>query len=190
MRKLILSMQISIDGFIEGENGDMSWMALDEPMSWDDTFEMLSTVDTALLGGVTFPIYRDHWKGCLAGSKCSANELKYAKWADKTQHLVVSKTLKDPEWQNTKVISGSVVEEVKKLKEQKGGDIYLVGGGMLARTMIDAGLVDAYRLTVSPYIAKKGKSLWSPLTNTHKLEPAGVKQLELGAIVLRYNEKK
>lgn len=181
-------MQTSVDGYVEGENGDMSWINTDESALWGDVFEMLTNVDAAILGRGMFAGYRDYWRGCLTGL-CTPDELKYAKWADKTTHFLVSKTVKDPQWQNTTVISGNVAEEIKKIKSQRGGDIYVVGGAQLARTVIDAGLVDEYRITVSPYIAKGGKSMYKPLANTHKLELIKAKTLGSGTVVLRYREK-
>lgn len=190
MRKIILSMQTSLDGYVEGDNGDMSWLNTDDAALWIDVFEMLKTVDTALLGRGMYEGYRDHWKNCLTDPKCSADELKYAKWADKTEHMLVSKTIKDPQWDNTKIITGPVVEEVKKLKAQKGGDIYVVGGATMARTVIDAGLVDEYRITMMSYIAKGGKSMYNPLEKTRNLQLMSVKTLGGNALVLHYRERK
>lgn len=195
MRKIILSMQTSLDGYVEGENGDMSWMVTDEPALWEDTFDMLANVDTLVLGRGMFEGYRDYWKSCHTGehkkafgTDATADEVKYATWADKTQHILFSKTIKDPQWKNTKVIAGSVADEIKKIKSQSGGDIYVVGGALLARTVIDAGLVDEYRITIAQYIAKGGKSLFNPLKGAHKLAFQSVKTMKSGAVVLRYLE--
>src|ERR1700712_417296 len=145
MRKLILSMQVSLDGFIEGENGDVSWIKHDDDEQWESLFEMLDSVDLFLLGRVMYPDYRDYWINALTDPKASKNELEYARLADKTQHIVFSNTIKDSGWHNTEIVSGSAVEEVRKLKEQPGKSIEVVGGAMLATALIDAGLVDEYR---------------------------------------------
>jgi dihydrofolate reductase len=191
MRKIILSMQTSLDGFVEGENGDMGFFDIDSGDLWKDVFEMLNTVDTCILGRGMFEGYRDYWKGVLTRSDALADEVKYAKWAEKTEHILISKTIKDPQWKNTKVISGSsVADEIKKIKSGKGGDIYVVGGAQTARTVIDAGLVDEYRLTITPYIAKGGKSLFNPLKDQHPLELISSKATKAGGVILRYREKK
>src|SRR6186713_1158030 len=158
MRKLILSMQMSLDGFIAGENGDTSWMRTNDPEDWTDLFEMLKTVDLFVLGRVMWPDYSNYWKQALTSSTASPNEVKYARIAEKTPHLVFSKTIKDPEWTNANILSGDVVEEVKKLKQLPGKDIVSFGGAKFARTLIDAGLVDEYRLAVVGAIVTKGKS--------------------------------
>jgi dihydrofolate reductase len=83
MRKLILSMQLSLDGFTEGENGDMSWLQKEDPEQWSDLFEMLETVDLFFLGRVMFPDYRNYWKSALTNNNVSANHRRYAQLAAK-----------------------------------------------------------------------------------------------------------
>jgi dihydrofolate reductase len=95
---------------------------------------------------------------------------------------VVSTTLKDPEWENTTVISDNVAEEVRKLKEQFDGDILVAGSGQLVKTLIDEGLVDVLRLMVHPVVVGQGKHLFADqsdlsefkLTDTQAVGPDGV----------------
>jgi dihydrofolate reductase len=179
-------MQMSLDGFIEGENGDSSWMKTNDPEDWTDLFEMLKTVDLILAGRVMWPDYSNYWKRALTSSTASPNEVAYARIAEKTPHIVFSKTMKDPEWTNAKIVSGDVVEEAKKLKQQAGKDIVTFGGAMFARTLIEAGLVDEYRLCVVSAIVAKGKSFFDGLTKKSTLELTDVKKLKSGMIVVRY----
>ena len=188
MKKLILSMQMSLDGFIVGENGDSSWMNTDDPEDWTDLFEMLETVDLIVLGRVMWPDYSTYWKKALTSSTVSANEVKYARIAEKIQHIIFSKTIKHPEWTNAKIESGNVVEEVKKLKQLPGKDIVTFGGAMFARTLIDAGLVDEYRLYIVSAIVTKGKSFFDGLTKKSTLELTDVKKLKSGMIIVRYRD--
>src|SRR5689334_19531297 len=116
MRRLILAMQISFDGFVEGPHGDLSWIKTDDEKQWEDTFEMLQTVDLLILGRVMYPGYRDYWKNALHDPKASANEVRYANFAASTPHIVFSTRMHNPDWSNTSVIRGNVVEEIKKLK--------------------------------------------------------------------------
>ena len=135
-------MQVSLDGFIEGENHDISWMKRDDDEQWADLFEMLESVDLFLLDRVMFPEYRGYWKNTLCNAAAKKNELAYAKMAERTPHIVFSQTMKEAGWLNTRVISGSVAEEVLKLKNKPGRDIQVVGGAMLAATLVDANLID------------------------------------------------
>src|SRR5712671_1488632 len=126
MRKLILSMQISLDGFAEGENGDMSWMKTNDEEQWEDIFELLKTVDLFLLGRSMWPDYRDYWKLALTNKSASASERAYAELAEKTPHIIFSRTIQDSGWHNKLINHGPVAEEVKKLKLQPGKNIEIV----------------------------------------------------------------
>jgi dihydrofolate reductase len=187
MRKLILSMQVTLDGFTEGQNGDMSWVQKEDPEQWSDLFEMLETVDLFLLGRIMFPDYRNYWRSIQSNNNASANHRRYAQLAAKTAHVVFSQTLKEPGWENTRILQGNVVEEVKKLKNQPGKDIQVVGGAKLAATVMNAGLVDEYRLVQNPVVVCKGKSFFRQLTRGSKLQLQYVKSLRSGVVILRYN---
>lgn len=186
MRKLILSMQVSLDGFTEGPGGDMSWVATDDDNQWKDLFEMLESVDLFLLGRVMWPEYRDYWKKALTSSTASPNDVAYAKRAEKTKHLVFSQTMNDSGWENTTIIKGPVLEEVVKLKEASGKDIQIVGGAKLAATIIEASLVDEYRLTINPVILGDGKSFFRTQHSKQVLELISTKELPSGVVVVRY----
>ncbi len=179
-------MQVSLDGSIEGENGDMSWLQKEDPEQWSDIYEMLESVDLFLLGRVMFPDYRDYWKSTLINRDASPNHIRYAQLAEKTAHVVFSQTLKESGWGNTKILRGNVVEEVKKLKELPGKDIQVVGGAKLAATLINAGLVDEYRLVLNPVILCKGKSFFRQLTIHSRLQMLNAKTLQSGVVILRY----
>ncbi|HEY5745608.1 MAG TPA: dihydrofolate reductase family protein [Chryseolinea sp.] len=189
MRKLILSMQISLDGFVEGPGGDMSWLLKDDGEQWQDLFEMLQTVDLFLLGGGMFPDYRAFWKQALSNPKSTPNQLAYAKLADKTKHIVFSNTIKDPEWANTQIVGGSVADEIAKIKAMPGKDIQVVGGGNLAATVLDAGLVDEFRLRINPTILGGGKSIFRDQHWRYALELMGAKTLNSGTVIARYRRK-
>ena len=189
MRKLILKMQVSLDGFIEGPNGDMSWIKKEDKDLWEDLFEMLESVDLFLLGRVMYPEYRDYWKQALTNPRASANEVAYARLAQKTKHIVFSKTMSDPQWENTQIISGDVAAEVTKLKMQPGKDIQVVGGAKLAATIMQVGLIDEYRLVINPVIIGSGKSFFKDQHNKYLLELINTKTFASGVIIARYSAK-
>jgi dihydrofolate reductase len=189
MRKLILAMQTSLDGYIEGPNGDMSWLDTDDDEQWQDLFEMLQSVDLFLLGSNMFPDYRNYWKQALSSPKASENEVAYAKLAEKRKHIVFSSTMQDPGWENTQIITGDVAEEVLKLKQQSGQDIQLVGGAKLASAIISAGLVDEYRLNINPIIIGSGKSFFRDQVNRHLLKHISTKVLTSGVMIARYKSR-
>jgi dihydrofolate reductase len=95
-RKIIAALQVSLDGFIEGPNGEMDWAMEEDEDTWNDVFEMLSHVDTFILGRKMYPGYEQYWLAVLAnpngilpfsGRIPSKNEIAYAHLADKTPHM-------------------------------------------------------------------------------------------------------
>ena len=190
MRKLILAMQVSLDGFVEGPNGDMSWRASDDPEEWADFFEMVAPVDLFLLGGNMYPDYRNYWLQCLDNpTGCTSDELAFAMLANKSEHIVFSSTLQEAGWANTTIFSGDVAKEIERLKTLPGGDIHLVGGAHLAATVVEAELVDEYWLNIAPVIVGSGKSFFRQQSDCHGLELISTKVLRSGVVIVRYKPK-
>ncbi|HZE84903.1 MAG TPA: dihydrofolate reductase family protein [Puia sp.] len=189
MRKLILAMQVSLDGFVEGPGGDMSWFVHDDPEHWADLFGMLQSVDLFLLGRGMWTDYRNYWKQALISSTASPDEVAYAKLAEKTKHIVFSHTLADPGWENTSISNGPVAEEVRKIKQAPGKDIQVVGGARLAATILEAGLVDEYRLSIHPAILGEGKSFFRDQHTKQSLQFVSAKTLPSGGVIARYQAK-
>jgi dihydrofolate reductase len=190
MRKLILSMSTSLDGYVEGKNGDMSWMQPDDDETWGDLFGILQDkVDLFLLGRGMWTEYRNYWKKALAEpEKFSKNEVEYAKLAEKTPHIVFSKTLQESGWENTTINNGDLETEIKKIKASEGKDIQIVGGADFAASLLDTGLVDEIRILVNPAIVAGGKSFFHQIKNRHSLELTSVRQLSSQVVVLVYNQ--
>jgi dihydrofolate reductase len=188
MRKLILYMHVSLDGYIEGANGDMSWISPDDDQQWNELFTFLEDVDLLVLGRGMWTGYRNYWRKALLEPGFSPNEVKYAKLAANSRHLIFSNTLTDPQWPNATVVPGSAVQEVKKIKEQSGKNIQLVGGATFAASLIDAGLVDQYRILVNPAIVTTGKSFQQQLTVKRSLQLIEAKKMGNGVALLVYDD--
>src|ERR1700712_48843 len=165
-RKLILSMQITLDGFVAGPNDEAGWlMSSDE--EWADLSNDLDMADTYLLGRKMYPLYAEHWQSVLNKPGDDANELKFAKLANATQHIVFTKGDFKPDWKNTRV-AHDVVAEVTRLKKENGKNIIAWGGANFAASLIKLNLVDEYRFELNPTILGKGKSLFANLEEQKK----------------------
>lgn len=196
MRKLTLSMQMSLDGYVEGPAGEMDWF-VDDDETWTDMFEFFKSIDTVLLGAGMYAEYADYWRRVLSDPKARPNEVQYSKLAEKTEHIVFSNTVKkiDPKapddynggWKkNTRIVKGDFRTEVLKLKQSATGkDIVLYGGASMASSFIELGLVDEYRLSVNQIILGGGKSLFQKVTK-HSLKLIGSKTYKSGVVLLHY----
>jgi len=199
MRKLTLSMQMSLDGYIEGPAAEMDWF-VDDDETWKDMFEFLKSIDTILLGAGMYAEYADYWRRALSDPKARPDEVKYSKLAGKIEHIVFSNSLTkiDPkapddyngEWRkNTRIVKGDVKTEVLKLKQSSGKDLVLWGGASMASSFIEMGLIDEYRLSVNQIILGGGKSLFQKGTK-HALKLIGSKTYKSGVVLLRYKPSK
>ena len=112
MRKIIAALQMSVDGFIEGPNGELDWAMAEDEETWRDLDETLSSVDTFILGRRMYPAYEQYWLALLANPTGTKNENAYARRADKIPHFVLSKTLDKVVWKTTRILRD--VEEIRK----------------------------------------------------------------------------
>lgn len=182
MRKIILSMQMTLDGYVSGPNGEMDWIYNDNS-EWEDTMEELDGVDTFMIGAKMYPEYSQHWHKQLTNPDAPADERAFAKLAEKTQHIVFSRSMERTDFDNYR-IAKDVDTEVAKLKQEAGGDIILWGGASLARYFVSKGLIDEYRLVIVPVMLGAGKPLFPDDGERRKLEIISMKQLG-GAVVMR-----
>jgi dihydrofolate reductase len=194
MRKIIAALQVSVDGFIEGPNGELDWAMEEDEETWKDIFEMLESVDTCILGRVMYPDYEQYWLAILAnptgilplsGKTATKNEIAYARWADKIPHVVLSKTLDKVAWKTTRIVRD--LEEIRKMKQQPGKDMYVIGGATLVSSLMNLGLIDELRLMVNPLILGGGKALFKDVKERHALKLVRAKPLKSGKVGLTYS---
>jgi dihydrofolate reductase len=188
MRKVISAMQVSLDGFIEGPSGELDWIE-----NWEDSYDLMEQVDTCVLGGGMYPGYEQYWTSILAdpkallpftGKVATQGEIDYAAFADRTPHVVLSKTLKQVAWKAARIERD--VHALLGLKQQRAKDIYVVGGAALVGSLINAGWIDELRLTVHPVVLGQGKALFKTVEQRQRLELIDAKPLKAGLVSLVY----
>lgn len=157
MRKLAITQNITVDGSIEmlGDwfdpqgQGDTDNADLMEELHRQDSW-----ADAFLVGRQTFVDLRGYWPDVPDDTTGISDYL------NRVQKYVVSATMTDPEWQNSTVLAGDPLEEVRALKEAPGQDIVVTGSITLCHALIEAGLVDEYRLFVYPVVQGRGRRLF------------------------------
>jgi len=188
MRKVILAMQVTLDGFIEGPNGELDWAMKEDEEGWKDHFELMRSVDTLLLGRVMYPGFEKYWIAAPTNPSSTKNEIEYAHLAEKTQKIVFSRTLEKVEWKTTRIVKDHIAEEIQRMKQQPGKDMVLLGGAGLASTFMNLGLIDEYHLIVNPLVLGGGKQLFKEVKERHMLKLLGTKTLKSGKVVLHYRK--
>lgn len=182
MRKLIYSMGVSLDGFIAGPDGEIDWSAPDEELH---RFHNQQTRETgAHLCGRRLYEEMAYWDTAEEKPSLPEHELEFARiWKD-TPKIVFSKTLEKVEG-NARLVRDSVAEEVAKLKEQPGKDL-AVGGAGLASTCMKLGLIDEYRLFVSPVVLGGGTPYFPALDEKINLELVATQTFGSRVVYVRY----
>ena len=181
MRTLVVTQNMTVDGSIE-MLGD--WF---NPQGRGDTSDLQAELhrqdeqsDALLLGRQTFMDFRGYWRDLADDTTGISGSLT-------AQHkFVVSRTLTDPDWQNTTVLSGDPITEVRGLKEQDGRDIVITGSITLTHAVVRAGLVDEYRLFVHPAVQGRGKRLTAAGDELPALRLLDSKTFNAGVVLLRY----
>lgn len=187
MRKLIAAMRTSADGKFGNPEGYADWVD-----AWSDDYGLTPHIGACLLGGRMYPGYEQYWTAIqntpdqplpMTGKLAAPAEVEWARFAARTPHYVLSNTLASAAWPQTRFLRH--VEEIAALKRQPGKDIYLMGGGQIVASLIDAGLVDELCLIVHPLIAGDGRSLFT-MTERRPLELRSAQPLPQGRLYLVY----
>jgi dihydrofolate reductase len=188
-RKMIAALQVSLDGFTQGPNGEKDWVD-----SWADAIELIPEVDTFVLGGRMFPDYGEYWESIHADPQRvppfqeripSKSEIAYARLAAKTPHVVLSTTLERVSWPPTAQIIRDVAE-LRTLKGQAGKNMYVVGGATLVASLLNEDLIDELRLIVHPIVLGNGQALFGGVSKRHSLDLVQAKTTESGNVILTY----
>jgi dihydrofolate reductase len=189
MRKIIAALVVSVDGFIEGPGGELDWVD-----TWEDPFDLLLQIDTCILGRRMYPGYEQYWGAILAnpagvlpftGKVASKGEVACARFAERTPHIVLSRTLDTVGWKNTRIVRD--IAEIGHMKQQPGKDMHAVGGATLSASLMSQGLIDELRLVVYPIVLGGGKALFKDVTQRHVLTFREARPLESGLVRLTYS---
>jgi dihydrofolate reductase len=184
LRNLIYSFGVSLDGFIAGPNGDIDWSAPDEELHRFHN-QQARELGAHLLGRGLYEVMR-YWETAEEENPSAPeHELEFGRIWKATPKIVFSTTLEEVEG-NTRLVRDGVAEEVARLKEQPGKDL-AVGGAGLASTCIKLGLVDDYRLFVSPVVLGSGTPYFPALDERIDLELVETRTFGSRVVYSRYH---
>jgi dihydrofolate reductase len=182
VRALVVTQNVTVDGSIE-MLGD--WF---DPQGQGDQSDLLEELhrqdrrsDALLTGRQTFEDLRSYWP------KQSDDTSGITKYLNEVRKYVVSSTITDPQWENTTILSGDPVQHVQDLKEQQGLDIVVTGSITLCHTLINAGLVDEYRLFVYPVVQGRGRRLFPDGFELPRLRLLETRSFRDGVAYSRYS---
>lgn len=189
MRRLKLQVQMSIDGFMAGPNGEMEWITFD----WDDALNkyvagITTPVDCIVLGRKLAQGFIPHWAAVAANPEHP--EFAAGRKFTDTHKVVFTKTLSKPEWDHTVLAKGDLVEEVTALKMQDGKDIIAYGGATFVSALIKQRLIDELHLFVNPVVLGAGMPIFKEVDGRQELALLRATSFACGIVVLNYALKR
>ena len=179
MRKVILSMMVSVDGFIEGPNREIDWFVWDEEMA-KYAIDLLDSMDTILFGRMTYELMASFWPTATTEDPIITDAM------NNLPKIVFSKTLEKVGWKNSRLVSEVIPEEVMKMKKQPGKDMVIFGSGSIVSTFTQLGLIDEYRIIVNPVVLGKGNPLFKGIKDKLNLKLLETKTFSCGNVILYY----
>jgi dihydrofolate reductase len=183
VRKIVLMMGVSLDGYIEGPNREIDWHRVDDELHTHMN-EQLAPMGAFLMGRVTYELMDGFWPAADADPSITGPMKEFAGiWRDMPR-IVYSRTLERAD-RNTTIVREVVPEEVRELQRQPGGDL-TVGGADLAATFMRHDLIDEYRIYVHPVVIGRGKPLFPESDQKIDLRLAETRTFGNGVVRLRY----
>ncbi|NGM82053.1 dihydrofolate reductase family protein [Paenibacillus sp. 7124] len=183
MRKIVLFNNISVDGYYAGPGGEIDWFIHDPEVN-QAAHERMSP-DTVLFGRATYQMFEGYWPHVAANPKAPEGARRMANELNQMTKVVFSSTLQEVSWMNSRLLSGNLQEEVRRLKEGEGADITIFGSGTIVQQLAKAGLIDEYLLVLTPVVIGNGKPLFID-AGKMKLELLEARSFSSGIVLLHY----
>lgn len=175
-------MMVSVDGYFEGVNHDISWHNVDKEFSTFVHEQNLGPTGAILMGHRTYDLMAGFWPK-EEGMK---EDPETARWMNETPKFVATRAPFTPAWASVTVLSGDVVAEVATLKAQPGKDIVILGSNELCVSLMEKGLVDEFRLMVNPVALGAGTQLFAGLSKRINVTLTSTREFKSGNVLNCY----
>lgn len=182
MRTITVFNSVSLDGYFTDERGDMSWAHKNDPEWQAFTAENAGGGGELLFGRVTYEMMRSHWPTPEA-RKANAT---VADAMNNLPKVVFSKTLEKTDWKNTRIIKGDIAAAVRRMKEESGPPMVLMGSGTIVSQLTSARLVDEYQVIVVPLVLGRGRTMFEGVKEKVALKLKKTRPFKNGNVVLWY----
>lgn len=161
MRKIIVSEFYTLDGLMSDPEDKMEWVlgSFNDEMG---TYEgdLYNNADTLLLGRTTYKIFEGYWPQAASNPATSQGDIEMAHKMNKITKIVFSPSMEGVEWENSKLLKEINLEEIVKLKKEKGKNILVIGSASIVQQLTNLGLIDEYHLLLHPVVLGNGKPLF------------------------------
>jgi dihydrofolate reductase len=185
MRRLVLFMHTSLDGFVAGPNGEMDWIDVNDEM-FEYAGQRTREADTALYGRVTYQMMESYWPTAGDQPTATKHDIEHSKWYNSVAKVVVSRTMKGTPPTNTRIVGDGVTGEILKLKQGAGKGIVMFGSPTVAHALMRENLIDDYWLFINPIVLGEGIPLFKGLKARAALGLVASHVFSSGVVCLHY----
>ena len=176
---------VSVDGYFAGPNGEIDWFVGDEE-SAQYAKDQSNPTNTILFGRVTYELMASYWPT----EDAMRNDPIVAEIMNNLPKIVFSRTLEKVEWHNTRLVKDNIEEEIKKMKNQPGKDMVILGSGSIVSAFAQRGLIDEYSFMVNPIILGRGRSIFQGIKDRLNLKLMETRKFKSGNVLLHYQSVK
>ena len=182
MPKIVVYNAISLDGYFTDAKGDMSWAHQRDPEWQEFVSKNAAGGGQLLFGRNTYDLMASFWPTPMAAQ----SNQRVAERLNSMPKFVVSRTIETASWNNTKVLRGDLTSEVRKLKQEPGRDITIMGSGSIVMQLTAAGLIDEYQIVLCPIVLGSGRTLFEGIEQQLPMHRAQTRTFANGNIVVSY----
>jgi dihydrofolate reductase len=187
MKKIVLFLHVSLDGFVAGPNGEMNWIKVDADI-FDYVGKRIQGTDTALYGRKTFDMMEAYWPTAADKPNASKHDKEHSAWYSTVHKVVVSKTLQGKQLPRTTIISDNVASAIRELKQGDGREIIIFGSPSVGHLLVAEGLVDGLWLFVNPILLGEGIPVFAGIKERAPLKLETSHIFDSGVICLHYEK--
>lgn len=185
MRKLVLFMHTSLDGFVAGPKGEMDWINVDDEM-FEFAAKRTNDADTALYGRVTYQMMENYWPTAADQPTATKHDIEHARWYNSVTKIILSRTMQGKNDMRTKVVSDNVSTEIAQIKQSNGKDILIFGSPTASHSLMQENLIDDFWLFINPILLGQGIQLFKDIRGSEKLKLMESHVFPSGVVCLHY----
>ncbi|HEV8286480.1 MAG TPA: dihydrofolate reductase family protein [Chitinophagaceae bacterium] len=185
MRKIVLFMHTTLDGFVAGPNGEMDWIYVDDEM-FDYAGKETDQADTALYGRVTYEMMESYWPTAADQPNATKHDIQHSHWYNSVTKVVLSRTMKGQNLKNTMIIGDNVPEQIHKLKQQGDKNILIFGSPTAVHSLLKENMIDEFWIFINPVLLGEGIPLFADVKDKLSLKLLSSKVFSSGVVGLQY----
>jgi dihydrofolate reductase len=181
MRKLNVFNLVTLDGYFAGQGGDISWHNVDDEFQ-ELANEASNSGNTLLFGRVTYELMASYWPT----PEAIKNDPIVARGMNSATKIVFSRTLNKVDWNNTRLVKNDMLSEIRKLKQESGKDLTVLGSGGIVSQLAQERLIDEYQILLNPVVIGKGKTMFEGVQDRFSLTLTKTRVFGNGNVLLSY----